>query len=150
MKGLIKKYKKAARFDVSKVFFKYFNQQNIKKAIADLNREQLADGKDSNDVDLASIGGDYAAYTIEYKQAFGKGLGAVIDRVTLYDTGDFHKGIIVKVSQDEILIIGTDPKTEKLKRDWGNEIIGVKNEALKEIISGFRVYLLATIRGEVL
>ena len=65
----------------------------------------------------------YTPYTIEQKKLKNQ----PYDRVTLRDTGDFERSFKVEVNKDSFSVTATDPKTEKLKKKYGN-IFGLTPE----------------------
>lgn len=93
--------------------------------IGDKNAEQLWEGKRS---DGSIIEPPYRALTIEIKSVKGQ----PTDRVTLKDEGDFYQGLTAVAKPDSFSIIGTDDKTLKLKRKYGDEITGLSEESIKE------------------
>lgn len=75
-------------------------EQNADK-IPDILAQQLAQGKDGNNEPVLLNGNsEYAPFTIEIKERFGKGLGAVTDRVTNYMTGAFYQDMKTTVEND--------------------------------------------------
>lgn len=56
------------------------------------------------------------------------------DRVTLKDTGDFHKSIKVDADRTYFEIYATDWKTDDLKEKYGDEIFGLTPENKAELI----------------
>lgn len=76
---------------------------------------------------------DYAPYsplTVQIKQAKGQ----PTDRVTLRDEGDFHDSFFIKVGSDHFEVKASDSKTEKLRREFGDEIMEFTDENVNEII----------------
>ena len=99
--------------------------------IADMNaRNQLYEqGIDRNGDKIA----DYAPYrpvTIQIKLLKGQ----PTNRVTLYDEGDFHASFKVIANNISFFIDATDIKTEKLIRKYGEQILGLTDENLNELI----------------
>lgn len=69
--------------------------------IPDILAQQLALGKDGAGEPVTLNGSqEYAPFTIEIKERFGKGLGAVTDRVTNYMTGAFYQDMKTTVEND--------------------------------------------------
>ena len=99
--------------------------QDQGEIIADLNASQLAQGIKADGTEITP---QYAESTIEYKQ--GKtGLSGITDRVTLFDSGDFYRGIAVtKVDAEKFTITSIDDKTPKLEAKYGNKIFGLTSE----------------------
>lgn len=70
---------------------------------------------------------DYAPYspvTIEIKQAAGQ----PYDRVTLRDTGDFHRSFFLQIDNEKFTFNAEDWKTRDLLRLYGDEIMGLTPE----------------------
>jgi hypothetical protein len=90
-------------------------------AVADLNRAQLNAGirPDGSEIDPP-----YAPRTIVIKARKGQ----PFDRVTQKDTGDFHASIGVNIFPDSFELVGTDPKTTKLRTKYG-ETTGLTEES---------------------
>ena len=99
--------------------------------ICDMNTEdQLYErGVDRNGTEISSYA-PYAESTVWIK----KQKGQPTTRVTLRDTGDFHRSFFVKAEEDSFSIEANDWKTEKLVRSYGPEIIGLTDENLNELI----------------
>jgi len=89
--------------------------------IEDLNIFQLQDGENS---DGKSIG--------QYSSLAYKGR---LDPVDLNKDGGFYKGINAKSKGGLIDISSTDEKERILKRDWGENILGLTVENMEEAAS---------------
>lgn len=72
----------------------------------------------------------YSPYTVAIKTLKGQ----PTDRVTLRDTEDFHKSFFIKVGSDHFEVKASDWKTEKLRKEYGVEIMEFTNENLNEVI----------------
>lgn len=57
-----------------------------------------------------------------------------VDRVTLRDTGAFHKSFTVEATEFDFRIVPKDIKTEMLQRSYGDDIIGLTEENLNELM----------------
>lgn len=109
------------------------------KALAQENRQQLFEGKDSTG---ASIEPPYKPFTVMIK----KRKGQPVNRVTLRDTGDFYKSIRVIDRAADFEYIATDPKTRDLEIKYGDNILGLasssfdklKPQIIKDIIDQLR------------
>ena len=104
--------------------------ENLKKEIADLNREQLKEGKRSDDSFLP----DYSERSVS---EFGKTPGPI----KLHDTGDFYDSIEVKrIGLTEFELFSNPEKDGKFYeepaqlRNYGEEIIGL-SEANTELVA---------------
>ena len=95
-------------------------QENTDK-IVELNVEQLYEyGINSLGVSIDTYA-PYSPYTIRAKNEKGQ----PTDRVTLRDTGDFHKSFEVVVGPVDFYITATDYKTDMLVERYGEKIFGL-------------------------
>ena len=106
--------------------------REFESVIIDLNTEnQLFErGIDANGEALPM---PYAPFTVDYKQAVGQ----PTDRITLRDTGEFHSGFFVRYKNKEFSLWSSDGKTEELIDRWGEDIFGLTEESLNELIWGY-------------
>jgi hypothetical protein len=72
----------------------------------------------------------YSPITIEIK----KEKGQPFNRVTLRDEGDFESSFLIDARNDEFEIKASDWKTQMLKKDYGDEIMGLTDENKGEVI----------------
>lgn len=99
--------------------------------ICDMNSEdQLYEKGITRSGERISDYAPYTASTVEIKLAKRQ----PIDRVTLRDTGDFHSSFFLVVEPDKFTIDASNWKTEKLKRLYGEEILGLTDENMNELI----------------
>jgi len=71
------------------------------EVLADYIRDQLSQGLDGNDQPNTIFGKEeYANATVFIKLSEGSGLGAVVDYITNYMTGDFYASLKVNVEGD--------------------------------------------------
>lgn len=102
--------------------------EKLEDIIVDMNTSQLRDeGINSNSVELPT---PYAPLTIEYKLAKGQ----PVDRITLYDEGDFQNAFYVRYEPTQFSLWSTDGKTEQLVKEWGKYIFGLTKENLNILI----------------
>jgi hypothetical protein len=87
---------------------------------ADILATQMATGINSIGQRLP----DYSAFTVDFKQQYGVGLGKVSDRRTLYMTGEHYSELYVRAQGEEIEFGSHDPKSEFIQKREGNEIYG--------------------------
>lgn len=66
----------------------------------------------------------YSAVTIDLKKAAGQ----PYDRVTLRDTGDFHRSFYLQIDNEKFTFNAEDWKTRELLRLYGDEIMGLTPE----------------------
>ncbi len=99
----------------------------ISQLVSDVQMyEQGVRGLDGEDITPP-----YTFVTVKIKTAKGQ----PTDRVTLRDTGDFHKSFHVRVEGDAFEVDATDPKTEKLKDKYGEGIMALTDEHLDDVVS---------------
>ena len=99
--------------------------------IEDYQAEQMFEGKRADGTDIEP---GYKEITKMIKRAKGQ----PVNRVTLKDEGDFHRGIKIQKVGDEFEMDSTDFKTSKLVRKYGVNIFGFDQQRLelvKEVIS---------------
>lgn len=105
------------------VYIKEAVTQN-QEQIVSKNVGQLYDkGENSLGVGINTFA-PYSRYTIYLKTKKGQ----PTDRVTLRDTGAFHRSFTVVAEQDQFYITATDDKTEELVKKYGPEIFGLTPE----------------------
>lgn len=128
--------------------FEILSDRAIIKQIEQWNKEQLLEGKNSLDIKLSDIGGNYSNVTLALNP------DKVRDRVNLFDTGEFHDSITVTV--DRSLLFTADPlKTDNngnvsnLYNRWGTEIIGLNEENFNTLIFNLQDVLIREILREV-
>lgn len=71
-----------------------------------------------------------------------------VDRVTLKDTGAFHKSFIIVTEEDSFIITATDVKTEALVFKYGDEIFGLTEDSKEQISRGIVKPNLLTLLRE--
>lgn len=102
--------------------------RNYEEEILDLNTEdQLMEGIDSEGKQIEP---GYSPLTISIKRAKRQ----PTNRVTLKDTGAFHRSFEIEYFQDSFAIVADDPKTAKLERKYGADITGLTDENVQETI----------------
>lgn len=117
--------------------------------IEEANRNQLLTGKNSFDVKLSDIGGGYSDLTLQLNPE------KVRDRVNLLDTSEFYASITAKVDNN-LLQLDADPiKTDDNGNDtnlydrWGEDIIGLNEENLQQLIETLKDKLIVEILKQV-
>ena len=143
MKALKQLGQNLANLNPDKIFIALVDEND--DFIISLNQDgQLFDlGIDSTGRLLSTIGGDYAASTVEKK----KSEGLPFDRITLFDTGAFYDSFIVKARKDEFEIIANTLKDgNDLQDDWGNKILGLTDESIEELQGEFLQQLIDLIK----
>lgn len=116
-------------------------QENTDK-IKELNVEQLYDfGINSLGISIDTYA-PYTPYTVRLKNEKGQ----PTDRVTLRDTGDFHRSFEVVVGPTEFYITATDSKTDALVEKYGEKIFGLIPQNKIELA---QKYLYPTVMTEI-
>lgn len=77
----------------------------------------------------------YSAATVRMKQRKGQ----PYSRVTLRDTGDFHRSFTVEAGSESFIITATDRKTQWLVKRYGREVFGLTRDNIS-YVSAFIVY----------
>ena len=109
-------------------------EQNQQK-IVELNVEQLYEyGVNSLGIRIDTYQ-PYTPYTVRIKQEKGQ----PYDRVTLRDTGDFHKSFEVVFDPNGFYLTATDWKTQELVDKYGGKIFGLIPENRKELVTEYVV-----------
>jgi len=95
-----------------------------KDVISNMVAEQLGSTSlDGNGNPVTLDGGGYADSTIRYKQEFGQGLGAITDRVTLFQTGELYRMIDTEVVIDEVQTMSDVPYYDELMARTGEDVM---------------------------
>ncbi len=135
-KPIADKIKAAQRLNSIKALHTVLKDKEFQQFVLDLNRQgQLYDeGINSQSEALKTIGGDYSKKTKAIKQAKGQ----PINRVTLFDTGDFYKSFAINPTVDGFDIVADTLKEDQDLIDrWGKEILGLTDDSLNEVV--FRI-----------
>jgi hypothetical protein len=137
------------KIDPIKIIRELLSDRAILDWIEEANKRQLLKGKNSFDVKLSEIGGGYSDVTLRLNPQKQR------DVVNLLDTGEFHKSITATVGSD-LLEINADPfKTDdngnktNLFEEWGNDIIGLNEEDLQQLIETLKDGLIDEILRQV-
>lgn len=138
---------KALSFD-SALFF-VIRQDESKDFIIELNTiEQLYDqGIDAKERLLSDIGGNYAYFTELKKRREGK----PFLWITLKDTGTFYESFKVDANLNSFTIEADTIKGgQDLQDRWGNEIIGLTDESIEQLIEFLIPKLIEYLRYVIL
>ena len=95
--------------------------------IADTNADQMFAGLRADDTEIEPA---YKPFTIAIK----KEKGQPTDRVTLKDTGEFHRSIFVKFEGDKIIIDSDNDLRDKLVKKYGAKIFGLTKQSKTALI----------------
>lgn len=135
MSELLAFAKRLQSFDAIAILNQVVSSKESKEFLINLiTQEQLFDkGINSEGIKLSSIGGNYSPRTIlgvkgQFEGKLAKGLP--IDRITLFDEGDFYDSFRIEVNLPFIFIIFDDLKEGVHLTDrWGNDIAGLTDES---------------------
>lgn len=123
-----------ANTNVTKVLIQILEQKSTEKFIVDLNTKvQLyRDGENSEGIKLSTIGGSYKPSTVRIK----KSKKQPTNRVTLYDTGKFHKSFTAKPTASADFVIDSDPMKGgfDLFSRWGKDVEGLNDENMDKVL----------------
>lgn len=123
------------------VYVKKAVEENTEK-IVEMNVEQLYDfGINALGISIDTYA-PYSPYTVRVKTEKGQ----PTDRVTLRDTGDFHKSFEVVVGPTDFYITATDYKTADLVEKYGERIFGLIPQNKTELA---RTYLYPIVIKEI-
>ena len=132
---LLESLNKWLLIDPAQIIRTILSDRAIQNWIEEANRQQLLQGRNSLDIKLSDIGGEYSDFTLLINP------DKVRDIVTLKDTGEFHNSITVKLTNDLLEIDANPIKTDEfgnqtnLFKDWGEDILGLNNENFNELIN---------------
>lgn len=106
-----------------------------------MNQSQME--KSGIDSEGNEINPGYTEFTIKIKMEKGQ----PFDKVTLKDTGDFHNSLYIRYAKGEFEIMSDDPKADKLMEKYGEEILGLINENLQDIIDTIKTEMLKDLKS---
>ena len=101
--------------------------ESLAKAIAETNADQMFAGLRADDTEIEPA---YKPFTVAIK----KEKGQPTDRVTLKDTGEFHRSIFVKFEGDKIIIDSDNDLRDKLVEKYGATIFGLTKQNKQALI----------------
>jgi len=137
------------KIDPISIIRQILSDRAILNWIEEANRKQLLTGKNSFDVKLSDIGGGYSDFTLQLNPNKQR------DVVNLLDTSEFYASITAKVDTS-LLEIDADPiKTDDNGKDtnlydrWGEDILGLNEEHLQELIDTLKDKLIIEILKKV-
>ena len=104
--------------------------QDNSHVLEDLQTDQLNQGITSEGNQIKP---SYSPFTVQIKKAKGQ----PFDRVTLKDTGDFHRNMFLAGGQKNTLFqIGNrDEKAKKIEGKYGPEIFGLTEQSLNVVVN---------------
>lgn len=107
-----------------------------------LQREQLYSGVKKDNTEILPF---YTPLTVQIK----KSKGQITDHVTLRDTGDFYKGIFIKVDNpSDFTVDSSDSKSVKLQEKYSSAIFGLNDDSRTEFKPVAQAALIAGIEKE--
>ena len=101
--------------------------ESLAKTISETNADQMFAGLRADDTEIEPA---YKPFTIAIK----KEKGQPTDRVTLKDTGEFHRSIFVKFEGDKIIIDSDNDLRDKLVKKYGATIFGLTKQNKQALI----------------
>jgi hypothetical protein len=102
--------------------------KNEEKILQVLQHRLMNSGEDANENLIG--GGTYADMTIRHKLFTNQ----ETEHFTLFDKGDFHKGMLVRLEGDLALINSSDSKTGDLTSRYGEAILGLTSEETEQVV----------------
>ncbi len=118
-------------------------QDVIVSAVA--NDQLYRRGVNGKDVKIMSYK-PYTASTVRNK----KRKGQPYTRVTLRDTGEFHKSMFLVVDKEGFYVTSSDDKTEGLVEKYGDTIFRLTDKNLTRILnSHIRKYITKRLKSEI-
>ena len=133
-------FNNAKALDLHRGFFVVFSDGDNAEWISILNTEnQLWEGVNAKDVNLERIGGYYSPLTVKLKSL----QGLPVDRVTLFDTGEFYDSFGEKISRSGFTITADTIKDgEDLRERWGGDLLGLTPDSVQELLDQVKDDLL--------
>lgn len=97
-----------------------------------LLKQQLQAGRDGKNQPVTVFGRDqYRPLTIEIKQSYGFGLGAITNRITNYFQGNFYSSIFLKTSGTNFEFDSELDYFQDIIRQSGKQIMDLNKENLE-------------------
>lgn len=106
------------------------------EVLSDLQTEQFSQGTDKQGKKILLEGQGYAFSTIAYKRLFGRNLGAIVTRVTLFQSGMLYRNTFASINGDSVLFSSNVPYWGELLSRTG-DITGLDRERAMEFANGF-------------
>lgn len=111
-----------------------FILMSLESLIVDLNTEdQLFEKGITSEGEQIITYAPYSDVTIAIKEVKGQ----PVDRVTLRDEGDFHQSFRLQKINGGVEIIATDAKTVEILFSYGDEVLGLTEENLEEVVFSY-------------
>jgi hypothetical protein len=130
--AVLKKIESLREFDPHRIILDFISD-NKKHIAAYVSEMQLfVEGVRGEDGQFIADYWPYHPYTIAVKQSKGQ----PTDRVTLRDTGAFHRSIKVDVDNEKFTVTATDPKTDELMEKYGEGILNISDDNLHSLKQG--------------
>ena len=134
--AILDKIKKRFDIDMYQLLDEVFTQKPIQDTMIEFNQDQLQAGFDSLNQKIHTIGGrPYRIATIQIKRK--KNPPQPVDRVTLYDTGEFYKtfGVRIVTQGYEVIADFNKPDGNILDNIPGEfEVLGLDEESKTELV----------------
>mgnify|MGYP005989473355 CR=1 FL=1 len=87
----------------------------------------------------------YTVNTIRYKRAKGQ----PTNRVTLRDSGSFHRSFKARFTNGKIEVYATDQKTTELIDKYGPDVLGLNDASLTTVADKLRPLLIDELRKRI-
>ncbi len=146
----------AKRLDFNSTFFFVFSQRDIQLFAIELNTgspnnseygQLFLHGENIDGEPLKGIGGDYAPITKDIKQSEG----LPIDRITLYQDGDFYRTWdFIQTEDSFILRADTIKEGDDLQDRWGSKLVGLTDESISILSQEIAPEVIRYILSELL
>jgi len=137
--------KKSLKFNIYSLLDEVFKTNQVQSTMIEFNQDQLKAGYDSTGQFINTSGGSpYRLYTVKIKQTKGQ----PVNKVTLYDTGEFYKTFKVKIVKDGYLITANFEKEDgSILDNFSNnfDFMGLDNEGIQELTEQFILPILTKL-----
>ncbi|OYW20311.1 MAG: hypothetical protein B7Z54_01505 [Sphingobacteriales bacterium 12-47-4] len=114
---------------------------------ADIIAGQLAQGQRADGTEITPF---YKPSTIEIKRR-KSGLAGITDRVTLYDTGSYYRGLYVTAKGGNVFYGSRDSKANKLQDKYGNRggkgLLGFNRDGKSEYTPILKKAFIANVKN---
>lgn len=117
------------------------NEKDIVKYVSEI--QLFIEGIRGSDGAFIAGYNPYHYRTVEIKQEKGQ----PTDRVTLRDTGEFHKSFTITFSDESFRIVATDWKTDFLVAKYGDGVLALSDEHLHSLkVAIIKPQLISTLK----
>ncbi len=127
------------RQEFDKIVLEVLKTAENEKFLADLNREQLHNGKKGDGSDILP---GYADRTIERKRRDRQ----PFDRVTLRDRGNLYEQFTVEFGSEEFTLSADTEYTKYLLSRYGDDIFGLNDDSLEKLREKINPQIVEAVR----